>query len=61
MQEAKLLFTEIDLKDQMISGNKVLFKLVEGEIAKLAIKEYENNAKMVRYLTNENDQLKYLT
>jgi hypothetical protein len=55
MNEVKQLFSELEIKDKIISGSKGLFKMVEGDIAKLAVKEYENSLKMIRYLANDND------
>lgn len=43
MRESKQLFKEIEIKDEIINGNKGLFSLVEGDIAKMAIREYENS------------------
>ena len=61
MREARSLFRELEIKDKIIQGNKGIFRMFEADLAKLVVKEYESCLKMVRYLGNENEQLKYLT
>lgn len=58
MRQAKLLFKELQIKDQIITGNKGMLKFIEGDIAKMAVREYENSQNMIKYLNEENQALK---
>jgi hypothetical protein len=42
LQDSKELLNEIKVKDQIIGGNNSILCMVEGDIAKMAVKEYEN-------------------
>ena len=35
-----------------------MLKFIEGDIAKMAVREYENGLNMIKYLTQENESLK---
>jgi hypothetical protein len=39
----KTLVNDLKLKDDIIKGNKDLIRLVEGDIANMAIREHENS------------------
>ena len=41
---------ELDAKDQVIGGNTALLAMVEGDIAKMAVREYENSQNILRML-----------
>jgi len=42
--------SEIEAKDQVIGGNTALLAMVEGDIAKMAVREYENTQNILRLL-----------
>ena len=46
-------------KDKLIGGNTAILKMVQGDIAKMAIREYENSQNMLRFLCEENESLKH--
>ncbi|CDW91492.1 UNKNOWN [Stylonychia lemnae] len=58
MRQAKILFKENEIKDQIIRGNKGILKFIEGDIAKMAVREYESSQNMIKYLNDENHSLK---
>ena len=42
----------------MIGGNSAILGMVEGEIAKLVVKEYEGCQNILKFVMQENEQLK---
>lgn len=58
LKETKALYKDLEVKNQIINGNKSMLKFIEGDIAKMAVREYENGLNMIKYLTQENESLK---
>ena len=60
LSECKDLVVELRVKDHLLREEKhgFLGALVEGEIAKMAVREFENSQNAIRFLQSENDNLK---
>eukprot|EP00347_Sterkiella_histriomuscorum_P024124 403332226 len=58
LRETKLLYKDLQVKNQIINGNKQMLKSIEGDITKMAVREYENGLNMIRFLQQENEGLK---
>ncbi len=43
LKDTRDLIKENKCKDKLIGGNMAVLKMVEGDIAKMAIREYENS------------------
>eukprot|EP00347_Sterkiella_histriomuscorum_P004216 403361302 len=58
LAESKQLIVECRIKDQLIGGDQAVLSMVEGDIAKMAIREYENSQNIMRFICQENEALK---
>lgn len=51
LNDSKLHINEIKIKDQLIGGNTAILGMVEGDIAKMVVREYENCQNIMRFLS----------
>ena len=58
LSEMREVMRESKEKDKLIGGNTAVLRMVQGEIAKMAIREYENSQNILRFLCEENESLK---
>ncbi|CDW84168.1 UNKNOWN [Stylonychia lemnae] len=58
LQDSKQVLQENVIKDQLIGGNSGILSMVEGDIAKMVVREYENSQNMMKFICQENEQLK---